>query len=44
MLHLLLQADQICYAVLCVFSYVAAGSAQKQAAANSGADAAMSLR
>ena len=25
-----LQADQICYAVLCVFSYVAAGSAQKQ--------------
>lgn len=24
------QADQICYAVLCVFSYVAAGSEQKK--------------
>ena len=26
----LLQADQICYAVLCVFSYVAAGMEQQQ--------------
>ena len=25
-----LQADQICYAVLCVFSYVAAGMEQQQ--------------
>ena len=24
------QADQICYAVLCVFSYVAAGMEQRQ--------------
>lgn len=35
------QADQICYAVLCVFSYVAAAAQQKnqQNAKNSGAAA-----
>ena len=38
--HISFQADQICYAVLCVFSYIAAGMEHRQAKGHEGQTAA----